>query len=212
MFEVRRINLRKLVLDKFEGNRAAYSRAAEVHQNQVNLLLTDNPKHLRNLGEALARKMEGSLLLPNGYLDQDHSGEAEFSFEIKATVIPENLSSILQRDDFMMSGVFWGSQGRMLAQRCTGVQNLIIACISTDDMAPTLNSGDRVIIDCGVKAISVDGVYVIARGEALFLRRVTKQITGGWVISGAGEQITVDSLRGYKPVAKVVLHARLTFA
>jgi hypothetical protein len=71
IYEVRRHNLHRLVLDQYDGNRAALARAAKVHPNQINLLLSDNIDHRRNLGEVLARKIESELKLPGGHLDME---------------------------------------------------------------------------------------------------------------------------------------------
>lgn len=201
-FTVRRENLRKLVLDRYDGNRAAFSRAAEVHQNQVNLLLTDNMEHRRNLGEALARKLEHTLGLTSGWLDTVHS--AATAHLVPTLDVPAPLAGIFGKEDMLHSMWLYESHLELLEGRITNKSNLHVCRVATRDLDPEISVGDHLLIDLGAKAISVDGVYVVQNGTNLFLRRVTKLLTGGWVIHGGGADVTVDNLKGLKAVCKVV--------
>lgn len=209
VFEVRRENLRRLVLDKFEGNRAAFSRAAGVHQNQVNLLLTDNDAHRRNLGEGLARKIEGTLGLVDGYLDVPNSGRfTEETHLVRAIAIPPGLSEVLRADDQVHSVCYHKQWLQSYTGQVTSLNNLAIAIVTTHDLHPEVKLGDRVMIDTGVKAVTADGVYILQRNSDTFLRRMTKQVTGGWYMSVpptiGDKPIHVDSLKGIKAAGRVL--------
>lgn len=204
IFEVRRENLRRLVLDKYEGNRAAYSRAAGVHQNQVNLLLTDNLEHRRNLGEALARKMESDLGVAAGFFDVDHAGGAGNTFSINSPELVAPLSSVFRRCDMVSSVVFTDSFAAAIAPRVTDKANVIITKLTTKDMEPEIRMEATLLVDTEVKAVTLDGVYILTRGSDVFLRRVTKQLVGGWCISSGVDKTQVDSMKGFKVSGRVI--------
>jgi hypothetical protein len=210
-FDVRRENLRRLILEKYEGNRAAFARAANVHQNQVNLLLSDNDQHRRNLGEALARRMEEAVGLPVGYFDLPPHGDGGAIHTVRALDIAEPLRNLLRRSSGVVS-VQWTDAGLgAIRNRITDPANLFLAHITTSDMAPDIVMDELVVIDGAVKAISQDGVYIIQHGNDYFLRRVQKSLSGGYTISTpnvAIENIKVDNLRGIKAMGRVAMVMR----
>jgi len=212
VFVTRRDNLRSLVLERFDGNRAAFSRAAGVNQNQTNLLLSENEAHRRNLGEALARRIESELGLVVDWLDEPRlPGRFGTSFTIKAMDIPPELLSILSADDgfeAISATGFWAAQ---IQGKVTAVENLVIAKMSTQDMKTEIPFGTRVILDIGVQSISIDGVYIFERGHGFFVRRVTKMLTGGWDITAEHQApMHVESLKGLKAAARIVCTHAIT--
>lgn len=64
----------------------------------------------------------------------------------------------------------------------TKPQNLAILTGYGDSMQPTFNDGDPLIVDTGVKEVTVDGVYVMERegpaGWELFVKRLQRQLDG----------------------------------
>lgn len=204
-FEIRRENLRQLVLEKFEGNRAALARQAEVNQNQINLFLTDNEAHRRNLGEALARKIEVNLGLTVGWLDSPHGGATStVKVACPGWTIPDNLKGLFRREDRVAAIELYSGFVEQLAGKITAPENLLLAAVASRDLEE-LAVGELVILDVGVKAISSDGIYVLQRGDTSFLRRVAKQLSGGWLVHGGGTTETLDSLKSIKAAAKVVM-------
>ena len=71
-----------------------------------------------------------------------------------------------------------------------------------------MSMDEHVLIDAGVKAVTVDGVYLIGSGNGMFLRKVTKQLSGGWLIQTPNsnlEAARVDSLKGIRAAGRVVM-------
>lgn len=55
-----------------------------------------------------------------------------------------------------------------------------------DSMAPTVNDGDRIVVDSTARQLRNDGIYVLQVGDGLLLRRLQRDIHGGlWVITDA---------------------------
>ena len=66
-----------------------------------------------------------------------------------------------------------------------------------DSMSPTLNSGDIVLVDTGITAIDIDGVYVLEAHGRLFIKRVRQRLDGSYEISSDNPaHKTVDVLDG----------------
>lgn len=76
---VRRLRLRELVLTRFGGKQSAFAEAIERSPSYVARLFSDNPAHSRNIGESLARQIEGMCHLPNGWLDDPKGLELAIS-------------------------------------------------------------------------------------------------------------------------------------
>jgi hypothetical protein len=208
VFSIRRDNLRQLVMSKpYDGNRSAFSRATEVHVNQINLFLTDNPNHRRNLGEALARKIEAKLGLSEGWFDVVHGGEgAPLKISSPRGELPAALVGLFARDAAVASLEVHASFLSSFGGKITSPDNILVAAVATRDI-PELTPGDTVFIDAGVKAITADGVYILQRGDTTVLRRISKQMSGTWLVHGAGgaPAETLDNLRNVKACGRVLM-------
>lgn len=207
-FDIRRENLSRIVLNGYGGNRAAFSRKAGVHQNQVNLLLTDNMEHRRNLGEALARRMEEALGLPTGQLDVSPVEGADAETTVRALPLDGTLRNALKPTTFLHGAVIKSSWLDAFDSRITAVQNVGLAEIATDDMAPDLHVGDNVLIDTGATTVAVDGVYLLTRDDDAFVRRVQKQLDGGFMITAdpsRHQPLKVENMKRFRVLGRVLL-------
>ncbi len=73
-----------------------------------------------------------------------------------------------------------------------------------DSMAPTLNSGDVLLIDTGVTEVRIDGIYVLRAHGRLFVKRVRQRMDGNFEISSDNPtHKTVDVLNGDHEVSVV---------
>ena len=73
-----------------------------------------------------------------------------------------------------------------------------------DSMAPTMNSGDVLLVDTGVKEVKIDGIYVLRAHERLFVKRVRQRMDGKFENSSDNPtHKTVDVLNGDHEVAVI---------
>lgn len=73
-----------------------------------------------------------------------------------------------------------------------------------DSMAPTLNSGDVLLVDTGVLEVKIDGIYVLRAHDRLFVKRVRQRMDGKFEISSDNPtHKTVDVLNGGSEVAVI---------
>jgi len=215
MQDIRRENLRLLVLEKFDGNRAALARAADTNPNQVNLMLTDNEAIRRPCGETLARKIEENLGLPTNWMDTPRTelvGDTPVTIESRP--IHDSLRDVLSTCK-VPSYVITNEWMREQRLNITANENLFVAMLQADCMEPEISRGCRVIIDGGVKAVSDNGVYILARGDTYFVRRVRRQPSGKWALSGPSPMVVdevIESFKGIKTHGRILAQAPLPTA
>ena len=66
-----------------------------------------------------------------------------------------------------------------------------------DSMEPTFQDGDILLVDTGVPAVKVDGIYVLEANERLYIKRVRQRLDGSFEISSDNPTVkTVDVLNG----------------
>lgn len=203
IYELRKKNLQEVIFDRFKGNKAAFSRKADVHPNHTNLVLSDNPEHRRNIGEELARRIESSIGLPPMWLDGDRTGNHAAAVTIGAHAIADNLATVI-KDSPVMSLTATSLWLAGLTAEATAVENIFMASVAGAELAPELMSGDVVLVDGAVKSFVSDGVYLLTSGKSAFTRRVRKTVSGGYVLSSRGQDETVETLAGIKIVGRIL--------
>lgn len=52
-----------------------------------------------------------------------------------------------------------------------------------DSMTPTFNSGDVLLVDTGIKEVTIDGVFVLRAHDRMFIKRVRQRMDGAFEIS-----------------------------
>jgi phage repressor protein C with HTH and peptisase S24 domain len=82
------------------------------------------------------------------------------------------------------------------------INNLRFIHAIGDSMEPTFSDGDILLVDTGISAVTVDGVYVLDAHDRLFIKRVRRRIDGEYEISSDNASVkTVDVLNGGNQVA-----------
>jgi hypothetical protein len=169
--EVRRLNLIEYIANNFAGNRAAFCRATGKNPNLINLVLSGNKDYARTIGEKLARDIEARSNLAKGWLDSPRDiGDIKSVFipMITATTLPvvqpvgSDFSFTLPMDDPRFS------------LRLSGTKNLVIFTAKDSTMAPTIEVGDFLWIDLGVKEFAGDGVYSLTADYGIVIRRLQR--------------------------------------
>lgn len=203
IYELRKRNLQEVIFEKYKGNKAEFSRKADVHPNHTNLVLTDNPLHRRNIGEELARRIESTIGLPPMWLDGDRTGNHAAAVTIGSHAIADNLSTVI-KDSPVLSVTATSLWLAGLAAESTAMENIFMASVAGSELAPDLVSGDVVLVDGAVKAFVSDGIYLLTSGKSAFMRRVRKTVSGGFILSSRGQDENVETLAGIKIVGRIL--------
>lgn len=204
-FEIRRSNLMKVILERFEGNKAAFSRAAGVHPNHVNLLTTHNESIRRNLGEELCRRIEAAIDVPKGWMDSPHGSDI-LTVVIKSPPVNESISRILvQCKDVKMIELSKMVESKLTTKTSNSFE-MFLATVVTHECEPLINFGDTVIIDTAVKAVGQDGLYVFLKNDHAFIRQVRATSDGKQLvcINPDYRSDKPEILKGTKVIAMVV--------
>lgn len=64
----------------------------------------------------------------------------------------------------------------------SSVGNLSVISAIGDSMSPTFNDGDILLVDRGVFELKTDSVYVLAKDDELFIKRVRRRLSGPGVV------------------------------
>lgn len=92
----------------------------------------------------------------------------------------------------------------------TSVSNLRFIHAYGDSMEPTFFSGDILLIDAGIKTPDIDGIYVLEAHNRLFIKRVSQNMSGEFIITSDNSKIkTVDILNGGH---EVTIHGRVLWS
>lgn len=199
---LRRENLLKW-MHKYRVTQTDIAARAELSRSYVSLLF--NPE--RFFGEKTARKLEAALSMPDGYLDDDQMVHRA----VEAWSVPEDLQpgvyALVPRVAVSLSagnGHLVGQEQDMppLAFRrdwlqsksVTSKQNLRVLDVSGDSMEPYLQDKDVVLIDIGQTDVRDNGVYAIAYGNELRIKRLSKRFDGGLFIRSDNKDYPEESL------------------
>lgn len=71
----------------------------------------------------------------------------------------------------------------------TSPENLAVLTAYGDSMEPTFSDGDLVLVDRGVREVKLDAVYVLARNDELFIKRVRRQLHDGSLMIQSDNQL-----------------------
>ncbi|MGE0383453.1 MAG: XRE family transcriptional regulator [Gammaproteobacteria bacterium] len=84
----------------------------------------------------------------------------------------------------------------------TSTEALRVLSAYGDSMSPTFSDGDLLLVDTGIGAVKIDGVYVLRTNGRLFVKRVRQRIDGTFEISSDNPTVkTVDELSGKHEVS-----------
>jgi len=103
-------------------------------------------------------------------------------------------------------------KGEWLRKNLSGCSAEDLAIISGkgNSMTPTFNDGDLLLVDCGVRRVEIDGVYVLSALGRLFIKTVRQRLDGSYEISSDNPSVkTVDVLNGDH---EVLIHGRVVWA
>lgn len=171
VFEARRINLKELIRDRFEGNRAAFSRATGKNPNLINLLLSKNSDYQRNIGEKLARDIEERMQLDSGWLDRINEGPAG---KQQQHVVIKALNG---------TGKLYLCRKYYTKHVPAEIENARYIVADEDAMSPTINQEDSIIVDTSFSSYVSDGVYCFVMHDKTYVRRLTKQLNGRMLVT-----------------------------
>jgi hypothetical protein len=189
---IRRSNLIHLLDTRFASNKSELARATQKAMNNLNLIMSDNERHRRPMGEGLARDIEVTLGLPDGWFDQPRNTlgemngpvriEAHVHRSLRGTLSEPCIKSLhLAADELEKMGPI------------TSRTNLILAAPADASCYP-LQPNDTLVIDIGEPDGIASGLYVLWQAKRPIIRRVELSKKGEVTLSDSRSK-TPDTLK-----------------
>jgi phage repressor protein C with HTH and peptisase S24 domain len=188
--DLRRANLRRWMEERSVTNKSLAQRL-EASESTVSLLF----KSHRPFSEKTARKIEKTMFMPTGYLDQKEEKMEPIDVWDRPEDLPEGVYALVPRIGVRLSAgqgieAIEESELPPLAFReswlkrkhVSSRKNLRVLEVHGESMEPYLQDGDVVLVDLGQRDV-VDGeVYALAYGDELRIKRLSKRFDGGLII------------------------------
>lgn len=206
IYEIRRRNLLALIERKYENNRSLFARSVDKNVNTINLYLTLNEGLRRNIGERNARDLEKMASLPNGWLDAESSGREGLTL---VTNIDRITGSTKDNPDPAGDSLAMGTKYLQMHFPELDESSLGFITVVDDEMKPTLNKSEIVLIDNEDKDIYRSGLFLVMIGSALKVRRLSEKMGGEFEVSRDSthypdEVIAKDQLDRLKVVGRCI--------
>jgi phage repressor protein C with HTH and peptisase S24 domain len=207
---IRRENLRALAA-RYD-TQAEFAAACGTAPSVISLIVSPNPK--RNLGHQLARKIESAQGLPMGWLDSAHAKSPSETVDL--SILPAALAqkitsyrAVVEIERFDISASMgpgteppdmnmvvehmsldagWVRQNLVY----TAIENLKLISGRGDSMAPTIRSGDALIVDAGVTSVESDAIYFFLMRGQQHIKRIQRNLDGLTIISDNGQYREID--------------------
>lgn len=172
----------------------------------------------RGMHKSTARKIESAFLRPEYWLDVQHDDNLPVvSDDVSSSQIPHlsakgsmGIGELMLDEEEVIDRITLKAD--WLSSNLPGCRVADLAVISGrgNSMSPTFNDGDLLLVDTGIKGVSIDGVYVLSAHNRLFIKTVRQRIDGGFEISSDNPSVkTVDVLNGDH---QVTVHGRVVWA
>jgi phage repressor protein C with HTH and peptisase S24 domain len=233
MHAVRRKNLRELITSQGDGSVASFARTSGFTEARLSQLLSVSFRHGQNFGEKMARKIEQQCGLPPLSLDtvpedlnslgreqgwakhvpssiRSRNGPTTRDIEIYNLAIkPDNsgfdMSNELYRGDYEKVGIRYS----WMYGNNFEAKNLIATKIREDSMAPSLFSGDVVVINLADTTLADGAVLLFGYEGEIIIRRVNRDAGQWWLVADNTDQRRfarkVFHDDGILPIGRVVL-------
>lgn len=216
--EVRRHNLQKLMDKEYgAGVRGAQSRLAEKlgkPQNFVSRCLAKpDASGSKTIGEDFAREIEQAFGVSRYSLDQVNAyGSETVDIEGLPGALVQKITGYKQTVDVPRYDVA-GSMGpgteppemNMVVENMsldanwvrnnltyTKIDNLKLISGRGDSMAPTIRSGDAVLVDSGINTVEDDAIYFFLMRGKLQIKRIQRGLDGLTIISDNGQYPPIE--------------------
>ncbi|BAP80932.1 transcriptional regulator [Pseudomonas sp. MT-1] len=202
--DLRKIRVRQLIEQRFEGIAANFADAVNRTPSYVSRMLASN-KHSRGIGEEMARSIEQKLGLDNGWLDRPlDASEAVPAKPKEATYTLEPVGvwddeTPLDSDEaelpFLKEVELSAGSGRtaiheagsrkmrfgIRTMRSRGVEpaNAVCVTVTGNSMEPVLRNGATISIDRGMTRIQDGDMYAIDHDGQLRVKQLYRMPGGG---------------------------------
>lgn len=170
---IRKDNLRKVIVDKFNDNIDKFAAAVDKHRNFIYALLwdIDNPNN-RKITDKMARFLEKKSGLVDGFLDSDGSASAISRNVLNIPFLEIELSTRLQEMKYSPELSFPLLFSELNGKPINSPTDLFAVKVFDNSLFPQVKFGDTVIIDYSMRRLESNQYYLVKYYEIFYIRRV----------------------------------------
>lgn len=167
------------------GTKAAVAEKLGITRQYMQAFAGDKPT--KNIGDKLARHIEKTFGYPEGYLDativnsvEDEDGSVLIPLlDVRGSMGP---GAVMNVDDEVIRLIRLSKAWIREKTRGVSLNSLKLITGKGDSMSPTFEDGSALLVDQSAVEINVDGVYVIDRNGELFIKRMQRKPSGGFIM------------------------------
>lgn len=220
--EVRRANARALV--DVAGGQQRFADRLDITRQQASHIVghkRGSEVSEKNIGSDLARKIERAFGLEHAWMDHEHNELRDLRQDDETVDVPLLAAAASagdgaeRADDQVVQIARISKPWLRQNASSSSFSNLAMLTARGDSMTPTFEDGSILLVDRGVRHIKLDAIYVLAREDELFVKRVQRRIGGGLSIISdnpayAAQPIEDPGASGLQVLGRVLLawHAR----
>lgn len=174
------------------GGQSKVAERLEISKQQISHIGSDNP--IRNIGDRQARKIEMAFGLPIGLMDQPLGITTVDMDEISVVVPLLNVTAsmgagaLVPWNEEVIHTMRISKHWLRNNTQATSFERLALITAHGDSMEPTFQDGSTLLVDTAVTNLKLDAIYVLARGDELFIKRVQRNIDGSFIIKSDNPQ------------------------
>lgn len=184
IYQIRYANVRDLV--ERMGGGTAFAVKTGMSKQLVSNISRENPS--KTIGSRLARKIEAELGLPAGKLDTpegmqvvQHSPEDEsVPVPVLNIIASAGPGAVMPWGEEVIHHMRLSKHWLRNNTRATSFDRLAIITAKGDSMVPTFDDGSVLLVDTAITNMKIEGIYTIARGDDLYIKRVQRNLDGSY--------------------------------
>ncbi|EOE3928906.1 S24 family peptidase [Pseudomonas aeruginosa] len=200
IYETRRANLLALIQSSYGGKFVNFADATDLSPSYVSRLFMKSDTHRRNIGEAVARRIEKFCGLEDGALDRPPQSQVIQALPPPLVQKINSYRSLISIERFDVAGSmgpgteppdFNSVVDSMTLDAAWVRQNLVYTSIDNiklisgrgDSMSPTIRNGDPLLVDVGITAVECDAIYFFMMAGQLHIKRIQRHLDGLSILS-----------------------------
>lgn len=201
VYQNRLDKLRHLVVQ--HGGSSAVAEKIGTTKQYISAICPISGAPKRQIGGAMARKIESVFGLPIGYLDaEDAPKPDQDSMWVEVSCLTPTIALGAPEPAQASQAIKSARLAKALIRQsqASNFDQLAVLTVQDDAMAPTCPKGSVVLLDTSITNADASGVYVIGIGDVLFVRRIHRKLDGGYDLLGDSPAYPPESRRDMKGI------------
>lgn len=210
--EQRRRRFIALIEERYDGNQARFEDATGIAASLASRYISG----AKGIGEDMRDKIELQAGVPGWFGERTEGAAAEVPVVDSQLVVIDQMNisasmgfgeALAEHEEVVHRITLDMGYVRKHMQGVSSPANLRVISGHGNSMAPTINDGDLVLVDTGIRAVKIDGIYVLSANERLYIKSVRQRMDGQYEIYSDNPSVkTVDVLNGDH---EVTVHGRV---